>query len=111
MGTCPRQSRGWAQKALPPHLECTEVGAPGPLRGLARGAGAGGRLGQPVLPQPLQEEVIDGREVVVAAAVQGLGAEGGVRAGRGGPLPGLSWGGREGPAVGRAALASAGLPF
>lgn len=72
---------GLGDSALP-HLQTAVIRAPGPL--LAGWAGSGRRRGTAVLPQPLQEEVIDGCEVVVAAVLQGLGeveAEKQVRAG------------------------------
>lgn len=59
--------RGNQRHSLPPHLETTEVCAPGPL---LPGRARAGWLGEPVLLQPLHEEVINGCKVVVASLLQ-----------------------------------------
>lgn len=54
----------------PPHLQAAVIRASGPLR--PGRAGPGRLWGAAVLLQPLQEEVINSRKVVIAAVLQGL---------------------------------------
>ena len=60
----------WAElgKEAPPHLKAAEIRAARPL--LPGQAGPRRRLCVPMLLQPLEEEVINGSKVVVAAVLQ-----------------------------------------
>lgn len=81
------REQGSGREGAQPHLQTAEVRASEP--GLSGGcrAGPGRGLGAPVLFEALQQEVVNGGEVVVTAVLQRLGSkESGVRA-----RPWLRW--------------------
>lgn len=66
-----RTDRSGVAAGVCPYLQTTEVRAPGP--GLPSGYGAGQWLGASVFLEALEQEVVNGSKVVIAAVLQRLG--------------------------------------